>query len=209
MPSPTVMFTGHAVSANTAPGHGISAATHVATHIPVDTGRSGIQPWAKAPPARKQRTLVPIVLGGLLGLSVLLGGIALVLFFGKRSTAQNAAQETLSLPTSATPVASAPFQLTPALTATATAAASSASSVKAAAPPVAVAADPKPTAASAALPMVPAMPIAQPSPAPRAAAAQRCFADPFTGQVRLANAAHLADSFACKQNAFTGAFQRQ
>ncbi len=50
---------------------------------------------------------------------------------------------------------------------------------------------------------------APPSPAPRPAArAERCYADPFTGQVRVADAAHSAGSFACHQNAFTGAYQR-
>jgi len=38
---------------------------------------------------------------------------------------------------------------------------------------------------------------------------ERCYADPFTGQIRVAGAGHTADSFACRQNAFTGAYQRQ
>ena len=38
---------------------------------------------------------------------------------------------------------------------------------------------------------------------------ERCYADPFTGQLRAAGASHAADSFACRQNAFTGVYQRQ
>jgi hypothetical protein len=36
----------------------------------------------------------------------------------------------------------------------------------------------------------------------------RCYTDPFTGQLRAAGAGHAQDSFPCRQNPFTGAYQR-
>jgi len=49
---------------------------------------------------------------------------------------------------------------------------------------------------------------ARPQPAGEQRSA-RCYSDPFTGQTRIATAKHLSDSFACRQNPFTGAYQRQ
>jgi serine/threonine-protein kinase len=83
----------------------------------------------------------------------------------------------------------------------------------------------KPSAAKplAAKPQAPATPAAPPSPAtpikPPVAAApavtpaaktSRCFADPFSGQVRLDSGARpaSASTFACKQDPFTGKYKR-
>ncbi|HET7545199.1 MAG TPA: serine/threonine-protein kinase [Polyangiaceae bacterium] len=65
-----------------------------------------------------------------------------------------------------------------------------------------------PTTAVHPPPAVGAAPSA-PTPAPNAARSARCYSDPFTGQIRVANAAHVNDSFACQQNPFTGAYQRK
>ncbi|MET0795681.1 MAG: protein kinase [Polyangiaceae bacterium] len=51
-------------------------------------------------------------------------------------------------------------------------------------------------------------PSAQPA-TPPAAKSARCYSDPFTGQLRAAGAGHASDSFPCRQNPFTGAYQRQ
>jgi eukaryotic-like serine/threonine-protein kinase len=76
------------------------------------------------------------------------------------------------------------------------------------------AAEPKAVPAAAIAGMPPITLQAAPAPAataaPRPAAKlERCYADPFTGQIRAAGATHSAGSFACRQNAFTGAYQRQ
>jgi len=67
-----------------------------------------------------------------------------------------------------------------------------------------------------AAPITAAAPRAADKPPPAAAApatnrprAARCYSDPFTGQIRVAGAAHTRDSFACQQNPFTGAYQRK
>ncbi len=209
MNSPTLLFTGNAIAASTAPGLSASGATHVATHIPTDTGRAGVQPWTSPEPARKQRAIVPIALGALIGLILLLGVVVLIVELGKRGgTSTDPSQEAILLPASARAASSAPLELTPVMPATATAPATVAPAPKSAAAP---ATEPRP-ATPPVLPALPALPAIQmppPNPTPpRAPAGQRCFADPFTGQVRAANAAHAADSFPCKQNPFTGAFQR-
>lgn len=97
--------------------------------------------------------------------------------------------------------------------------------------PAPVQLDPEPTPPAASTARAPTVKPAQPvqpasppttvavpsSPAPRAgtpptAAAPRgtrCYNDPFTGQIRAAGAGHANDSFPCRQNPFTGAWQRQ
>ena len=204
MNSPTLLFTGNAIAATTAPGLSASGATHVATHIPTDTGRAGVQPWSPEP-AQKQRAIVPIALGALIGLILLLGVIVLIVELGKHGgTSSDPAQEAILLAASATAANRAPLELTPVTPASVTT--SVAPPLK---PTPAAALEPKPAAPNVTPPALPVIQMPPPSPAaPRAPAGQRCFADPFTGQVRAANAAHAADSFPCKQNPFTGAFQR-
>ncbi|MEO7032574.1 MAG: serine/threonine-protein kinase, partial [Polyangiaceae bacterium] len=210
MNSPTLLFTGNAIAASTAPGLATSSATHLATHVPTDPGRAGVAQWAGPPPPKKQGAVVAIALGGLIGLLLLVAVILAIKQFGTRAgVSEDPSQpEVLALP-SAKAASSALLELTPSMAVSA--APSPTPTPKSA--PAAAAAEAKPATPSITLPAVPALPVIQtppPSPAPpRAPAGQRCFADPFTGQVRVANAAHTADSFPCKQNPFTGAFQRQ
>jgi serine/threonine-protein kinase len=68
----------------------------------------------------------------------------------------------------------------------------------------------EPGAAIGALPALPALPApARPAPASAAARVARCYSDPFTGQLRIADAGHSGGSVPCRQNPFTGAYQRQ
>ncbi|MEO8905942.1 MAG: protein kinase, partial [Polyangiaceae bacterium] len=205
MNSPTLLFTGNAIAASTAPELATSGATHLATHIPTDPGRAGIAQWASPQPPKKKGPIAAIALGGLIGLVLLVGMIIAIKQLGARAevSAPPSQQEALA-PPSVQAASSAPLALTPSI-------------------PVSAAPSPPPKGAQAGpaaeaklappSPTLPALPVIQtppPSPAPpRAPAGQRCFADPFTGQVRVANAAHAAGSFPCKQNPFTGAFQRQ
>ena len=70
---------------------------------------------------------------------------------------------------------------------------------------------PSPPAVVNPTPAVQLPPAIAPAPPPAASSARsvRCYSDPFTGQIRVANAAHANDSFACQQNPFTGAYQRK
>jgi hypothetical protein len=157
-----------------------------------------------APP---RRNVLPVVLGGLLLLAVAL--LVWLKFGGKPSSAE--ADRPLaanSAAPSALPSAPPVTVLGPALTDTSAAdttakpgskpAAHAAPADKVAPEPV----EPKPLPA---ITLPNATPPATAHPAPRV---ERCFADPFTGQVRVAGAGR-ADSFACHQNPFTGAYQRQ
>jgi serine/threonine-protein kinase len=229
MSSPTVLFSSSQaalpVSAQSSERFSAPSAT---TAAPMDLG---IRPHPGVATRPKPRALVPIAVGALIGLLLLLG-VVLAITLSKRGTSDNAPPLSTGLPaaSAASQPASGPLELTPATqetqanhpTATATPKVAPAAPGT---PPVAAEPRPAPPAALPALPALPAVPavpavpagnparpapLALPTPpAPSHSAAQaRCFADPFTGQVRVADAAHTSQSFACKQNPFTGAFQR-
>ena len=154
---------------------------------------------------------MPIAIGALIGVLFLLGVVLVVVELGKHSDKSGEpTMEVGTLPIASASPNGAPLELTPALPV-----------IPSAAPPSNVATNPKP-ALPAAQDARPAPPTITPPPLPplpalqaptqataRPASGARCFADPFTGQVRVANAAHTSDSFPCKQNPFTGAYQRQ
>jgi hypothetical protein len=215
MNPPTVLFTGtQAAQPVSAQSSERFSAPSLATAAPINVG---IRPHPGAVARPKQRTLMPIAVGALIGLALLLG-IVLIIALGKRGSADNPAPlSSAPSSTAAAPVANAPLELSPATQETEAARPSNPATPQVApaapgTPPAAV--ELKPAAAPAlALPTLPALPALNPArpaaPATtHAAPSARCFADPFTGQVRVADAAHAAQSFACKQNPFTGAFQR-
>jgi hypothetical protein len=168
---------------------------------------------------KKGSLLVPLLLGGLVLLGV---ALAVVLkFAGSKHEDADADRAKPAESSSAASAQAAPVVLTVDPAAAAANDANGKPGAKtgthAAAPDQAAPNLPAPAATLPALPAtLPALPatlpaITQPSPAPKAAPAakvERCYADPFTGQIRVAGAANSASSFACKQNAFTGAYQR-
>jgi len=162
----------------------------------------------RSPPQRSKpqsSTLLPLVLGGLLLLSIAVG---VWLKFGSKPSSAEADHPLAadSAAASAAPGAASVTAVGPALIDPTTNDDTAKVSPKPAAHPTPAAAPEagEPKASPVVTPPNPA-PSATPHAAPRV---ERCFADPFTGQVRLANAAHVADSFACHQNPFTGAYQR-
>jgi serine/threonine-protein kinase len=216
MNSPTLLFTGtQAAQPVSAQSSDRFAAPATVSAAPMDVG---IRPHPGAATRPKQRALVPIAVGALIGLLLLLG-VILVIALSKRGASDGEA--TLGAgPGSASAALSpgaAPLELTPATQETASARPNVTGTPKVVPDsPVAAAAPAGPKSAPAVtLPTLPALPTLNPirtaTPTPtasHAATSARCFADPFTGQVRAADAAHSAQSFACKQNPFTGAFQR-
>ena len=214
MNPPTVLFTGtQAAQPVSAQSSERFSAPSVAAAAPMNVG---IRPHPGAVSRPKQRTLLPIAVGALIGLALLLG-IVLIIALGKRGSTDNQAPLSAAPSSaSAAPATNGPLELAPATQETEAPRPSNAAAPKVApaAPGTpAVAAEPKPTAAVPTLPALPTLPAVNPvrpgvPAAPHAAPSARCFADPFTGQVRVADAAHAAQSFACKQNPFTGAFQR-
>jgi hypothetical protein len=162
----------------------------------------------------QRRSVVPLLLGGFLVLGV---GLGLWLKFGGGKPGDAQAERVPSVDSATSQAASGsaaaavpgPPLLGPADTDSApkpstnskpTAHASPVE--KSAAPEIA---EPKSTFLSA-----PAAANAGAAPSTRPAGRlERCYADPFTGQIRVAGASHSEASFACRQNAFTGAYQRQ
>jgi hypothetical protein len=166
--------------------------------------------------AANGRGLLPVLLlGGLLLLGV---GVGLWLKFGssKHDTPElegaQAAASAIATPSTAPALTIAPevadtsagdSTTRPAVKVTAHAAAAdkvTPDNAAPPAPPAIVLPAMVPAAAPAAVPPAAARPAAK---------LERCYADPFTGQVRVADAAHSTGSFTCRQNAFTGAYQRQ
>ncbi len=215
MNSPTLLFTGtQAAEPVSAQSSDRFAAPGTPTAAPMNVG---IRPHPGAAPQPKQRALVPIALGALIGLLLLLG-VILVIALSKHASPDSQALGTgLASASAAVSPGAAPLELSPATQETAGLRPSTTAAPKVVpASPAALAAapaEPK-TAPAVTLPTLPALPTLNPvrtaaPPAPtHAATVARCFADPFTGQLRAADAAHAAQSFACKQNPFTGAFQR-
>jgi len=154
----------------------------------------------------QQSRVWPLLLGSLV---LLLIGLGAWLAFGRAKSEHAEADGAKLVPAagsaSAQPVA-AGTPLVPALSASPAAESGGKPSVKAARAPLGPteAQEARPSAATPAarVPAVTSAGSAQPK-------SERCYADPFTGQIRLAGAGHAADSFACRQNAFTGAYQRQ
>jgi len=216
MNSPTLLFTGtQAAQPVSAQSSDRFATPGTVTAAPMNVG---IRPHPGAAPRAKQRALVPIALGALIGLLLLLG-VILAIALSKRGSPDSEATLGTGLASASAAVSpgAAPLELSPATQDTAGLRPSTTAAPKVVpASPAALAAapaEPK-TAPAVTLPALPGLPTLNPvrtaaPPAPtRAATLARCFADPFTGQLRAADAAHAAQSFACKQNPFTGAFQR-
>jgi len=163
------------------------------------------------PSAQPRRNgLLPLVIG--VGVAVLLAlGLLVLLLLRNRDSVDRARALALDAGVAVTPSAApGPLVLSPELPNTGgpTAAGS--------APHVSL--DGKPpgpsagTVAPAQSPPSPAVAVRAPSvqaPASPAARGARCYSDPFTGQLRVAGAGHGQDSFPCRQNPFTGAYQRQ
>jgi serine/threonine-protein kinase len=167
-----------------------------------------------APPPRP-RSLLPVVIG--VGVAVLLAlGLLVLLLLRSRDSADAARAVALDAGSPVAPnAAQAPLVLSPELPNTGSVPTATS------APRVSVNGNPsdpstRATAVDPATPLTPPSPgvatrppsvTAPPGPAP--ARGVRCFSDPFTGQLRVAGAGHAQDSFPCRQNPFTGAYQRQ
>jgi hypothetical protein len=168
--------------------------------------------------APRRSLLVPLLFGGLLLFGLTLG--AWLKFAGAKHDSADADRAATADSASANAAHSAPSTVVSAELPDTTASAS--------AKPDAIP-QPRTVSAEKAAPLgaetktaPPALPVAAPgalpaatppSPTPTPAAhpaarVEHCYADPFTGQIRVADAAHAAGSFACHQNAFTGAYQR-
>jgi serine/threonine protein kinase len=198
MDPPTLLFTGSQLA---------QPVTARATTGAVEVGiRSRPEPAA---PTRRN-SLLPLVIGVAVAVLVALG-LLVVLLVRNRDASDAARALPLDAGVAVTPSASpGPLVLSPELPNTGGGATAAGS-----APHVSVAGKPaSPSAGVAALDapspvlaarspnvQVPAAPL----PAARSA---RCYSDPFTGQLRVAGASHAQDSFPCKQNPFTGAYQR-
>jgi len=199
MDPPTLLFSGSPVA---------EAVTARGT-----TGAVAIRPHPGTLPPRKRSPLVPVLIG--LSVAIVLGlGVLALLLHGKPS-ASSAQLPLAEPPTAATlpSAAPAPLILNPDL-------AGGAASGSALAKPAPRSTEKPPAVASPALPNLPSLVNPPPSPPRQAPAAVsvpptngarsvRCYSDPFTGQIRVAGAGHTADSFACQQNPFTGAYQRK
>ncbi len=162
----------------------------------------GIRPRPEPASAAKRGGLLPLVIG--IGVAVLLAlGLLIVLVLRAHPNGEPALAAVAAGGASAAP---GPLLLAPEVMDT-----SAAPSAKPA-PHVAI---DKPASSAPPPPVAPGTLAARPpsvqqagSPQP-AARSIRCFSDPFTGQLRVAGAGHANDSFPCRQNAFTGAYQRQ
>ena len=197
MDPPTLLFTGSQL------------AQPVVARASTGAPEIGIRPRPPtAPPPRKNQRL-GLVVG--IGVAVLFALGVLVVLLARHREASDA-NRVLDAGALASSSANGPLLLSPELPTS-----------KAPAPPDAprVTVDDKPLNPSAAgapsvntaahppaLPALPTLP-ALPAPAAPAARSVRCYSDPFTGQLRVAGAGHTSDSFPCRQNPFTGAYQRQ
>ncbi len=157
-----------------------------------------------------QKSLLPLVIGVALAVVLALGLLVLVLL-RNRDASEAAHALTLDAGVATTPsAATGPLVLSPELPSTGTRPSTGSS-----APHVSV--DGKPPAPSTGaanppsiqLPVLASRPAGVPAAAAPAARNVRCYSDPFTGQLRVAGAGHAQDSFPCRQNPFTGAYQRQ
>ncbi|HYQ27345.1 MAG TPA: serine/threonine-protein kinase [Polyangiaceae bacterium] len=172
------------------------------------TGAVGISPHPGISPPNKRSVLLPVVIG--IGVAIALALGLLVLLLRARSDPSGADQLASSdrSPTRAT------ASVTPALPSpdgeqAPPAAAPSAANAPAVVDSTPLAARPAPTPPLPAPALHAPTPTPTPTPSATAARSMRCYNDPFTGQVRVANAGHSSDSFACAQNPFTGAYQRK
>ena len=172
------------------------------------------RPEPTAPPPR---SLLPLVIGVAVAVVLALSLLVVLLL---RNRDANRAARVAGLDAGVASAVPGPLVLSPEVPTAASARAPTGES----APRVTV--DSKPAgpstgvALSAEVPVIPALPALGtvvprgPSVPPAAASAPaarsvRCYSDPFTGQLRVATAAHGSDSFPCRQNPFTGAYQRQ
>ena len=210
MDPPTLLFTGSQLAQPL-----VARATTAAT----GAVEVGIRPRPEPAPSTPQRSLLPLVIG--VGVAVLLALSLLVLLLLRNREASERAHDT-ALDAGVASAAPGPLVLSPEVPnpANALPTASNAPHVTVESKPVGPstgAAAPPEAPPIPALPSLPTLgtvaprgPSAPPIPAPAPAArSARCYSDPFTGQLRAANAAHTSDSFPCRQNPFTGAYQRQ
>ena len=201
MDSPTLLFTGS------------QPVQSVTERAPSGALEVGIRARPTPPPGKRSGALVLLVWG--LAVAVVLALVLLVVVLQHKPSEPERVDGAAGLGSSTAPPTTGPLVLNPELPDTVQTAASTK-------PAPHVTADdkaplPSPSPAAAAQPAVPVIALpapgavrpaapAAPSPLPRAA---RCFSDPFTGQLRVADAAHASSSFPCRQNPFTGAYQRQ
>jgi hypothetical protein len=185
--------------------------------IPVQTANQGFTANTvnDAAPPKKKSALPFVLIGGLALVGLLL---ALVLKFagGKHDDAEaDRAKPADSATSASSPAATTVLTVDPAAASANNATAKpsvqpapQSANAKPSAPPSAEVASPPAT--SLALPAAPVVtpPSAPANAHPAATKTERCYADPFTGQIRVAGAGHMDANFACKQNPFTGAYQR-
>jgi eukaryotic-like serine/threonine-protein kinase len=202
MDPPTMLFTGSQLA---------QPVTARATTGAVEVG---VRTRPASAPVPRQSSLLPLVIG--VAVAVLLAlGLLVVLLLRSRDASDAARALALDAGAVATPSAApGPLVLSPESPNT-----GGGGTAASSAPHVSVANKPPgpSTGATAANPVTPPSPAAAaraPSTPTAAAAAPaarsaRCYSDPFTGQLRVAGAGHTSDSMPCRQNPFTGAYQRQ
>jgi eukaryotic-like serine/threonine-protein kinase len=201
MDPPTLLFTGSQLA---------QPVTARATTGAVELGiRTRPEPATPLP----QKSLLPLVIG--VAVAVLLAlGLLVVLLLRNRDASDAARALTLDAGVAVTQSSgSGPLLLSPELPKT-----GNDPSAASSAPHVSVAGNPGPSTGAVNPPSPPSPVLAARPPNVQAPAAAvpapaarnvRCYSDPFTGQLRVAGAGHAQDSFPCKQNPFTGAYQRQ
>ncbi|MEO6599511.1 MAG: serine/threonine-protein kinase [Polyangiaceae bacterium] len=175
------------------------------------TGAAGVGVRTRPPPAQRQRSLLPLVIGVAVAVALALG-LLVVLLLRNRDASDATLGLALDAGVAATTNATrGPFALSPE-----TPKAESGVTAGGTAPHVSVASKMPGSGMGGASPVSPPSAAVRPPPStPTAAAAApaargtSCYNDPFTGQLRLAGAGHTSDSFPCRQNPFTGAYQRQ
>jgi len=160
-------------------------------------------------PGKRSLILLVVALSAAIVLAL---GLLAVLLLRQRDAKRTGAPEpdTLAVTPSAAP---GPVQLSPDVSSAPTATLSPRTPTAAAAtstPHPVLPNQPAPNETHAAPGPVPATPMPSTTRLPPSAErTARCYSDPFTGQIRLANAKHTSDSFECRQNPFTGAYQRK
>ena len=188
------------------PLSGSQTAQPMATRATTAPAEAAIHARPTPPPAAIRSHLVALVVS--IGVAMILALVLVVVLLLRRSAGSDHPPMAEPMPI-AGPI-TAPLQLNPDVPETAATTAPvkitprGASNDHTAPPPLAI----------SALPTVPGLVSAPPvrpvtSTPPSAAKSARCYSDPFTGQLRVADDAHASSSFACRQNPFTGAYQKQ
>jgi serine/threonine-protein kinase len=200
MDPPTLLFTGSQLG---------QPPTARATTSAVEVG---LRAWPETSPSQQRPRLLPLIIGVAVAVVLALGLLVTLLVRNRAARdAVTALDAGLAVAPSAAP---APLILSAELPDS-----RGGPSATSSAPQVSIGGkpseprtgDPANTSLNAAPPSLATHPPSVQSPAAAAPVARaiRCYSDPFTGQLRVAGPGRAQDSFPCRQNPFTGAYQRQ